>query len=236
LTGINEAIESKAKEVAILDMKIAEKQTLLDEAKMIAAMGFGIKQLAKLREMLSKMAAAQGVKPAEAATLFFEQVGNYQDLVTLELEVKGGQVAADKAKADAEFWQTEAKTAEAKSKARKAAVDFADKLIAYQIKQNDLPYWDRIIFKADVKPEKLATALEQYGSLEKLFQHRQGVEQKLEHQIKVLANQVKALMEEKQEVVDSMAVMRKVSLNEMEKMSKKALEIMDNLAIKSVGN
>ena len=49
-----------------------------------------------------------------------------------------------------EFWQAESKIAEAKCKARKTSIEFADKLIAQGIKQNDLPHWDRIILKAGI--------------------------------------------------------------------------------------
>jgi len=233
LTDINESIEAKTKNMEVLDLKIVEKQTLLDEVQTIAALGFGTKQLSQLRETLSKMAASQGVKPAEVALLFFNQLSNYQDLISLELEVKGAQVATEKAKADVEFWQTQAKNAEAKSKARKIAVDFAESLIAAGVKQNDIPHWDRIIKKAGVKPEKLANALEQYGSLEKHYQHRLEEEQKLGIKIKELTGQVKTLMDEKQRVSDSISILRKQAVTEMVNISQKALGTMDNLAVKT---
>jgi len=233
LSNINQSIDEKTKEMTILDKKIGEKQTLLDEGKMIAGLGFGPKQLAQLREVLSKMAASKGVKPAEAAAVFFSQVSNYQDLVSLELEVKGAQVAAEKAKAEMEFWQTEAKTAEAKSKARKIAVDFSGTFIAAGVKQTDIPHWDRIITKAGIKPEKLANALEQYGSLEKLCQHRQGEDQKLGITINKLNSQVKALTEERQQISDSIGILRKEALAELVKMSQKTLENIDDQAMKS---
>jgi hypothetical protein len=233
LTGINQSIDGKTKEITLLDTKIGEKQILLDEVKMIAGLGFGTKQLVQLREMLSKMAASQGVKPAEAAAIFFNQIGNYHDLISLELEVKGAQVAAEKAKADKEFWQAAAKTAEAKSKARKTAIDFTDKFIAQGVRQNDLPHWDRIIKKAGVKPEKLANALEQHGSLEKFYQHRQEEVKTLVIKIIGLTNEVKTLAGERQQISDSIGILRKEALAELVKMSQKTLDNMDNLAIKS---
>ena len=233
LTDTNQSIEAKTKEIAILDTKIGEKQTLLDEAKMIAGLGFGTKQLVQLREMLSKMAASQGVKPSESAAVFFNQIGNYQNLVSLELEVKGAQVAAEKAKTDMEFWQTDAKTAEAKSKARKTSIDFADKFIAQGVKQNDLPHWDRIITKAGVKPEKLASALEQYGSLEKLYQHRQEEAKTLVIKIIGLTNEVKTLTGERQQISTEISIVRKEALAGIVNMSSKTMETMDNLAVKS---
>jgi hypothetical protein len=234
LTGINQSIEEKTKEMTLLDKKIGEKRTLLDEIKKIAGLGFGATQLAQLHEALSKMAATQGVKPAEVAALFFNQLGNYQDLVFLELEVKGAQVAAEKAKTDVEFWQTQAKNAEAKSKARKIAMDFAETLITAGVKQTDIPHWNRIITKAGVKPEKLATALEQFGAMEKQFQHRQEEAQKLGIAIIKLNNQVKALTEERQQISDSIGIVRKEALAEMKKMSEKTRESIDGQAIQTV--
>jgi hypothetical protein len=233
LSGINQQIGMKIKNKEVLDLKIAEKQTLLDEVNTIATLGFGTKQLYQLHEVLLKMAATQGVKTAEAALLFFNQLSNYQDLISLELEVKGAQVAVEKAKADVEFWQIQAKNAEAKSKARQIAVDFSESFIAAGVKQNDIPHWDRIITKAGVKPEKLANALEQYGFLEKLCQHRMEEEQKLGIKIKELTGQVKTLMGERQEVSDSINILRKEAVTEMVNISQKALGTIDNLAVKT---
>ena len=123
--------------------------------------------------------------------------------------------------------------AEAKSKARKISIDFAEKLIAWGIKQNDLPRWDRIITKAGIKPEKLAKALEQYGSLEELYQHRQAEEQKLWITISELKSQVKTLTEERQKIRTDISIVRKETLAGIVNMSKKTLETMDNLAAKS---
>jgi hypothetical protein len=233
LTGINQSIDGKTKEITLLNNKIDEKQTLLDEAKMIAGLGFGTKQLVQLREALSKMAATQGVKPVEAAAIFFNQIVNYHNLISLELEVKGAHVAAEKAKANMEFWQTEAKTAEAKSKARKTAIDFADKFIAQGVKQNDLPHWDRIITKAGVKPEQLANALEQHGSVEKLYQHRQEEVKTLVIKIIGLTNEVKTLTGERQQISESIGILRKEALAELVKMSQKTLQNIDDQAMKS---
>ena len=80
LSVINLAIDEKNKEKSILDSRIDAKKNLLDEAKTIAGFGFGTKQLQQLHELLSKMAASQGIKPTEAAVLFFNEIGNYQDL------------------------------------------------------------------------------------------------------------------------------------------------------------
>jgi hypothetical protein len=233
LTDIHDFIEAKIKEMGIIDTKIGDKQTVLDEIKTIAELGFGTKQLMQLRGVLTKMAASQGVKPAEAAAIFFNQIGNYQDLVSLELEVKGAKVASDKAKANVEFWQAQAKTYEAKSKARKTAIDFADKFVAEGVKQEDIPQWERIIAKAGVEPEQLANALEQYGSLKNLYQHQQEDEQKLAVKINVLTSQVKTLAEEKQQISASIGILQKETLTEMENVSQKALGIMDNSVIKS---
>jgi hypothetical protein len=70
-------------------------------------------------------------------------------------------------------------------------VDFSETLIAAGIKQNDILHWERIITKAEVKPEKLASALEQFGSLEKLCQHRQEDGQKQGIAVNKLNRQIK---------------------------------------------
>ncbi len=236
LTVINQSIDVKSKEILSLDGKIADNKSLLDGAKMIAELGFGTTHLSQLNQLLSKMASSQGVKPTEATALFFKQVGHYQDLFSLELEVKGAQVASSKAKADFQRWQAEAATAEAKCKARKTSIDLADKLIAQGVKETDLPHWESIISQAGLKVEKLANDLQQFGSLEKLIQHRQKEEQKLNIKISELSAQVKTLTNERLQVSTSIDIVKKEALTQIQCMSKQTLDNMDNLAAKSQEN
>jgi len=112
-------------------------------------------------------------------------------------------------------------------------VDFAETFIAAGIKQNDIPHWERIITKAGVKPEKLASALEQFGSLEKVCQHRQEGAQKQGTAINKLNSQIKALTQERQQISDLIGILRKEALAELVKMSEGTLENIDGQAIKS---
>jgi hypothetical protein len=232
LSTINHLIEEKKKEETTLDSRITAKKELLDEAKAITEFGFGTKELAQLHQFLSKIAAYEGVKTTTAAALFFNLVSNYQYLISLELEVKSAKVAVDKAKTEVEYWQAEAKTAEAKSKLRKASIDFAEKLIANGIKPSEMLRWDRIIFHGGAKPEKMADALKEYISLDNLCQHRRQQAEKLEEKIKERTNHLKTLTDKQDEISDAIGTLRKQGLVEITRISEEALYKVDAMATK----
>lgn len=224
IADLNKGVEAKIKELASLDDRVKQVEALIDQAKALGGLGFGLEQLTMLHDQLAHLATSQGAKPEEAVAFFFQEIDGYQSLVSLELEARRAEVAASKAKAELERWQAEAKAAEAKAKARKTSIDFTDKLLVQGIKQGDLPQWSQILTKAGMTPELLAQELEQFGSLQKLYQERQQQAQNLENQAKALASQVKALSEERQQVSAAIGAVREKALAGIETASKKTLE------------
>ncbi len=233
LASLEQGRAAKAKELAALEGQVKGKKELLDQAGALGGLGFGLGELAELHDMLAKVAASQGAKPEEAADLFFKEVERYQGIVSLELEAKRAGVAASKAKAEADRWQAEANAAEAKAKARKTSIDIAEKLLAQGVKESDLPQWTRILARAGVVPEGLAQALEQFASLEKLCHERQQQAEKLGGQVKELTSQVKALIEERQQVSAAIGAVRDKALAEIECTSRKTLQNLDALMVKT---
>lgn len=234
LANLNKETVAKTKELALLEEKVNEKKVLLDQAKELGGMGFGVDEFVHLHDQLAEVAATQGTKPKKAAAVFFKKVGNYQKLVAIESEIKGAKVAADKAKSEAEYWQAEVKTAEAKSKARKVTIDLTDKLLTQGVKESDLSQWTRILAKAGVAPEALAGELDKFGALEKVCQEREKQAQKLDSRVKEVTSQVSALNDERMQVTAGISAVRDGALSAMEITSKKAMEKVQVLADKAV--
>ncbi|NQT72445.1 MAG: hypothetical protein HQ553_06695, partial [Chloroflexi bacterium] len=69
-----------ADDVAILDKKLKGKKALLDQAEALGGLEFDIEQLTKLRNLLSQIAASEGVKSQEAIALFFDEVDLFENI------------------------------------------------------------------------------------------------------------------------------------------------------------
>ena len=161
------------------------------------------------------MASATGNKSQDAVALFFTEVDRYKGIMSLELEKKGAEVAAAKAKAEVETWRAEAKAAEARAHARRSSIDLADKLLAQGIKEGDLPHWAGILASAGIPPEALAKALEQCASVETLVHSRRKRADELEGQVAELESQVKALTQERDGIQAAIQAVREGGLSEV---------------------
>ncbi|MBI4303513.1 MAG: hypothetical protein HY665_04160 [Chloroflexi bacterium] len=230
---LNTAIDQKTKELASISGQLEQKKQVLGQAKELAAMGFGHDELDRLQKMLAHTAASQGAKGQDAVKLFFQGVGQYQDMTSLALEAKSAKVAAKKAKANAEQWQLQAKVADAKTKARKVTIDFAEKLMSQGVKEGDLPHWSRILSKSGLAPGNLASALEQYVSLEKLCQDRGHQAETLDTKITQLNVQADALTEKREQTGAAITSIKEHAIANIEIASEKAISNIETLMTKA---
>jgi chromosome segregation ATPase len=221
---LSKQLATKNEDLESLDEKMKEEKALLDQANQLRELGFGRDELGKLYEILAQIAASQGAKPEESVNVFFQEVDRYEKIVSLELEAGRLSLGVEKARAEVARWQAESKAAEAQSKARKLSIDITDKLISQGVRENDIPQWTRILVKADTEPEKLATILEQFASVQKLCQERHEQVKKLEKQIKELHSQVKALNGERDEVNAAIIAIRDGALAAIDHTSTKTLK------------
>lgn len=230
---LDQKLATKNNDIALLEKKLEERKTLLDQAMALGGLGFGPDELGKLHGILSQIAASQGVKQEEAVSIFFHEVDRYEKLVFLELEAARIKTAVDKAQAEAEKWQAQSQSAEAKCRARKSSIEVVEKLLAQGIKEGDIPQWTRVLAKANVTPESLAQSLEKYSSLQKLVQGRQDQADKLEGQINQLSAQVKTLGAEREAIIAAIAAVREKALTEVDHASKTVQKSMDSLTNKT---
>lgn len=227
-----ELLLTNAEELTAVAEVVDKKKKLLDQAKALDGLGFGYDELSCLHNLLVQLASEHGAKPGEITALFFNQMSHYKTIASVEMEEKRATMAAKKAQAEAEYWQTQVKTAEAKAKSRKVAIDCADKLLSQGVKQDDLPHWSLILEKAGVPPENLVKGLGQFASLEKICQDRQQQKAKLEGQIKQLESQVNALNEEREKVTAAIGAVKETALAAVENTSQKTLEHLASLSEK----
>lgn len=224
LANLQEQVALKTGEQAAQDTKIEERKTLLDRADSLAALGFGADELSQLNAVLTKLAASQGEKKAAVVSLFFQLLGQYQDMISLELEAKSAHVAAAKAKAEMEKCEAETKAAEAKAKARKISLDIVEKMLAQGVKEPDLPHWAAILAKSSVAPGEMAGALEKFGTLDKLCKDREKRSQELHGEAKKLTSQVNALTEERDNIGAAIEAVKDKVLAQLEATAQKAIQ------------
>jgi len=212
-----------ADDVAILDKKLKGKKALLDQAEALGGLEFDIEQLTKLRNLLSQIAASEGVKSQEAIALFFDEVDLFENIFSLEMEEKRAKRSLMQAKAEAKRWNSEAKLAEIKAKSRKASIDLADNLLSRGVKEGDLRHWVGILSQAKVPLEKLAKGLEEFSTLEKLTRDRRKRSDTLKSELARLERQVKALKQEEAETHSAIRTVREKAVEEIRRSGEEAL-------------
>ncbi len=87
---------------------------------------------------------------------FFRTVERYEKIVTMELEATRAESRAATAQADAARWESEAKGAEVRSKARVEAINLLEELLDQGVKGKDLSDWTRLLSQIGVDAEKLS--------------------------------------------------------------------------------
>jgi hypothetical protein len=224
LAEMDSAIHEKEQKLDSLEDKVQAKLAFVDQAKTLSGLGLGTKDLAKLHDLLVKLGASQGMPPPDVQKLFFSYVSKFQDAVALDIHIQQLKTASATAQAETEHWQTQAKVAETKTKARKTSIEITEKLMAQGVKEPDLPQWAKIIEKCGLPPEELAHALGQFASLEKLCQQRQERAAGFETSIQTLTAQVKALLDQREQVSAAITAVRDSALAEVEFTSQKTME------------
>jgi predicted nucleic acid-binding Zn-ribbon protein len=229
LADIGRAVEQKSKELVSLNERLEQNQALLNQADTLRGLGFGPDELTKLHSVLARTAASAGARPEEAVATFFQQVDDYQELVSLDLETKRSETRLGQARAEAERWEAEARCKETKAKARSATIDMVDGWLSHGIKEKDLPTWTRILHKVGISPDDLASALGSYGSLELMCQDLTQEIQNLQSQVKDAETRVQALREQEDRVKAGIAAIRDSALKEMRKIGNQAQQHLGTL-------
>ena len=233
LADLDRRLSARTDELTALEQRVEQKKAVLDQAKVLHGLGFGLDELTRLYELLAQTAISQGAKTSQAIDLFFKMAEQYTGIVSLELEAKAAEADIKKAIAELERWQAEAKAAEAKTKARKVSIDITEKMLSKGVKEADIPRWNRILDKTDVTPEDLLKSLERFSSIEKLCRRRQEDVEQLEKQVQQLTSQVRALAEERQKVSSSIEAVRDQALAQVGFTSAKVQANLDALVAKA---
>ena len=146
---------------------------------------------------------------------FFETVERYEQVVSLDLETQRCETRAATARAEAERWAAEARTREAKSKARIAAIEITEQFLLQGVKADDLPRWTKVLAKCGVTVEHLESALQQLGSLESVVKAREKSAEELGAQIPRLESRVKALTGQQDNAAAAVQAVREKALREV---------------------
>ena len=164
---------------------------------------------------------------------FFDTVGHYEHIVSLDLESKRAGSRAAQAKAEMERWEAEARRRESQSKARISAIDTVERWLSRGVREKDLPQWNTIIEKAGVSAESLASDLKRFSSLEALCRQRDRQAEELCKQQEQAEARLRTLKREEGQVKACITATRDVALREMEKVSQQAQTNLSELLSKA---
>jgi len=220
-------------QVSQSESRLCETKELLDRAEALAGLGFGLDQLTRLHELLAHIAASQGATPEEGVRQFFDTVGHYEHIVSLDLESKRAESRAAQAKAEMERWEAEARRRESQSKARISAIDTVERWLSRGVREKDLPQWNTIIEKAGVSAESLASDLKRFSSLEALCRQRDRQAEELCKQQEQAEARLRTLKREEGQVKAGITSFRDPALREMEKVSQQAQTNLSELVSKA---
>ena len=226
---LEEQVQTLAQRVHDSESETAEVRGLLDQAKELTHWGFGEAELSRLRELLAQVAATQGAPPEEGVSQFFQTVERYERIVSLDLEARRAESRAATAQGDAARWESEAKGAETRSKARIEAINLMGELLAQGVKGDDLSNWGRILGQVGVNPERLSKYLDQYASIEALAQTRQERADELQIESSGLESQVTALSQERDNLATAIQAVQDQGLRQIKRASNHVTKMMDSL-------
>ena len=196
----------RQRELQHVEQRLREGRLLLDRLDRLAALGFGPVELDQLIELLSRMAADQGLPVQEGVREFFETVARYEQVLSLDLQARRATVRAQTAQAESERWEAEARRAEAKAKLRREAVDFAEALLKRGVSADELAAWQQIVDRSGLPPAKLASALEQYGSVSRLVRALEQERNRLQNQKEALEAGLTALRRRQAQLDEALQV------------------------------
>ena len=148
------------------EMRLTEMEGLQERTQELGKRGFGEEELDRLSDLLAQIAADQGAPPEEGVAQFFRIVGRFERIVGLDLEATRAESRATTDQVEAARWESEAKGAETRSKARVEAINLLEELLEQGVKGDDLSNWTRVLGQTGVTLEKLTESLSQYGSVE----------------------------------------------------------------------
>lgn len=219
------------------EQRLTEGRPLLDRLDRLAALGFGPADLDRLVELLSRMAADRGLPAQEGVQQFFETVACYEQVLSLDLEVRRATVRAQTAQAEAERWEAEARRVEAKAKLRREAIDFAEALLKRGVSADELAAWQRIVDRSGLPPAKLASALEQYASLSRLIRALEQERNRLQNQKEALEAGLAALRRRQAQLDEALQVISESGrqrLRQAEAEAARAVRDVQQLAVAAI--
>ncbi len=225
-------LDSKGREA---ESRLAEVQELLGRAEVLSARGFNEKNLDRLFELLGQIAAEHGAPPEEGIDAFFETVGRFERILSLDLEAKRAEARVSTSRAQAERWEAEARRKEVGSRARIESVEALEKLLDQGVKEDDLPRWHDLLGRAGITVRQLASALDKLGSTGAVIKDQGRRAGALKAEIPKLESRVEALTEQRENLEGAVLAVKEQAVHNIEQAGREAAAEVDGVANRAVG-
>lgn len=201
-----------------LDERLKTKIELLDEAEKIEKLGFTSKRLEILREKILEVGSKRGLKPGEAVSKFFDDLGSYDAKLGFELENRRLRADTEAGKHEAGRWKSEAEHLEAEYRNRKNVVDQVERLNKQGVKDERILAWGRILNAVGQAPEEFEKNLKRYGGLEKIINSRCTEIDQLKTKENGLRTGVGILEKRKADIENSIRTLTEAGVNQIKKL------------------
>ena len=211
------------------EAQLTRVESTVDRAQQLGKQGFGERELDRLAELLTQIAASQGLAPEQGAAEFFRFVGRFEQIISLDLEATRAEARAAQAKAQGDRWIAEAQSREVHSKARSSSIEVVENLLDKGVKADDLVQWTRILEQTGVTAEELTASLDQYGSLEVLAKARQERADELQVEVSGLESRVTALSQERDNLAVAIQAVQDQGLRQVKKAGIQVTKLLDSL-------
>lgn len=199
--GVRQRAEEAAEEaVRKLEQLKAEAAARAEPLALLADLegrGMGAAELARLVDILGRIAADQGALPEEGVATFFEFVERFGNVLSLDLETRRAEARSATAKAEAERLEAELSAAEAACRERREVIDAVQDLTRRGAKRQDLINWPVILDRAGLTPLLLGEALQEFTDIEVLLARRREEVVALSEQQATLTAAIAALKQER---------------------------------------
>ncbi len=212
--------ERKIKEgCVILEQELNKHQQSLALYADLRSIGFGVKGLKILHDMVLEIADANDIPANEAIKKFIGHVKEQYDK-TLGFEFSLQEITTNIEKGKQELNELEVRNA-----SRKGVINSLERLLSEGTKEDDILHWSSIIKKHGIDINSLDSSLDQYGSLSKCIDEKRQELRNLEKQEGLIRTSVDTLTKRKEELDVSFKVSKESLMKTIDEALAKVLEV-----------
>ena len=212
--SLDEHAGTARKHMRQLESEIKSRREVLDRADELRGLGFDLKQLQRLQQLLVEIGTKRGLKAKEAIAGFFSDLEDYDAKVGFEREIQRLDTVAETSRLEAQKWQAEKEALERAYKDKKQVVNAMESLLRQGVKPEHISVWEESV-QAAGGAEGLSRDLARYKSVRESVAAWEKEIKRLDLLRAERSGEVNALEKRKAETQGAVTVMAKAGIAEI---------------------